>query len=152
VDSVVYCVLKKANTTAKYRLLQSLKKIGLKKLENILNITPEEETAVKNVFNRLNTGVDPSQMSELAQQVYSKEINTVKNLVDRIPKPIKAAGKFFTFGDMMFIKHGDSSTISLVEDEELTEEQVASINKFKKAQPKIKSSEEVKPSEQNSRK
>ena len=76
------------------------KKIGLKKLENILNITPEEETAVKNVFNRLNTGVDPSQMSELAQQVYSKEINTVKNLVDRIPKPIKAAGKFFTFGDI----------------------------------------------------
>jgi hypothetical protein len=76
------------------------KKIGLKKLENILNVTPEEETAVKNVFNRLNTGVDPSQMSELAQQVYSKEINTVKNLVDRIPKPIKVAGKFFTFGDI----------------------------------------------------
>jgi hypothetical protein len=69
-------------------------------LEDVLNITPEEETAVKNVFNRLNTGVDPSQMSELAQQVYSKEINTVKNLVDRIPKPIKAAGKFFTFGDI----------------------------------------------------
>jgi hypothetical protein len=39
-------------------------------------------------------------MSELAQQVYAKEINTVKNLVDRIPKPIKAAAKFVSFGDI----------------------------------------------------
>ena len=69
-------------------------------LEDVLNTTPEEETAVKNVFNRLNSGVDPTQMSELAQQVYAKEINTVKNLVDRIPKPIKAAAKFVSFGDV----------------------------------------------------
>jgi hypothetical protein len=69
-------------------------------LEDVLNVTPEEETAVKNVFNRLNSGVDPTQMSELAQQVYAKEINTVKNLVDRIPKPIKAAAKFVSFGDV----------------------------------------------------
>ena len=76
------------------------KKVALNKIEKILNVTPEEETAVKNVFNRLNSGVDPTQMSELAQQVYAKEINTVKNLVDRIPKPIKAAAKFVSFGDV----------------------------------------------------
>jgi hypothetical protein len=76
------------------------KKVALNKIEKILNVTPEEETAVKNVFNRLNSGADPTQMSELAQQVYAKEINTVKNLVDRIPKPIKAAAKFVSFGDV----------------------------------------------------
>jgi len=69
-------------------------------LKDIINVTPQEEIAVKNVLNRVNLGVDPTQMSELAQQLYSKEINTVKNLIDKIPKPIKTAAKFVTFGDV----------------------------------------------------
>lgn len=69
-------------------------------LKDIINITPQEEIAVKNVLNRVNLGVDPTQMSELAQQLYSKEINTVKNLIDKIPKPVKTAAKFVTFGDV----------------------------------------------------
>lgn len=69
-------------------------------LKDVLNVTPQEEIAVKNVLNRVNLGVDPTQMSELTKQLYAKEINTVKNLIDRIPKPIKGAAKFVTFGDV----------------------------------------------------
>lgn len=69
-------------------------------LKDVLNVTSQEEKAVKSLVNKLNIGVDPTQMSQLAQQLYSKEINTVKNLIDKIPKPIKTAAKFFTFGDI----------------------------------------------------
>jgi len=86
-------------TTSSDEFIKALE-TNVKQNPELFKITNEEKTAVKNVLNRLNTGADPTQMSELAQQVYAKEINTVKNLVDRIPKPIKAAAKFVSFGDI----------------------------------------------------
>jgi transcriptional regulator len=68
-------------------------------LEDVLNTTPEEKKAI-NLLNRVNLGVDPTQMSELAKQVYAKEINTVKNIFNKIPLPVKTVGKIFGLGDV----------------------------------------------------
>ena len=72
------------------------KKIGLKKLENILNVTPEEKKAI-NLLNRVNFGADPN----LVKELYGKEISLVKNLINKVPAPVRAVGKIFGLADVV---------------------------------------------------
>jgi hypothetical protein len=65
-------------------------------LEDVLNTTPEEKKAI-NLLNRVNFGADPN----LVKELYGKEINTVKNLINKIPGPIKAVGKIFGLTDVV---------------------------------------------------
>ena len=65
-------------------------------LEDVLNTTPEEKKAI-NVVNQLNFGANPN----LIKEVYGKEISLVKNLINKIPGPIKAVGKIFGLTDVV---------------------------------------------------
>jgi hypothetical protein len=65
-------------------------------LEDVLNTTPEEKKAI-NLLNRVNFGADPN----LVKELYGKEISLVKNLINKIPGPIKAVGKIFGLTDVV---------------------------------------------------
>ena len=65
-------------------------------LEDVLNTTPEEKKAI-NLLNRVNFGADPN----LVKELYGKEISLVKNLINKIPAPIRATGKLFGIGDVV---------------------------------------------------
>ena len=65
-------------------------------LEDVLNTTPEEKKAI-NLLNRVNFGADPN----LVKELYGKEISLVKNLINKIPGPVRAAGKLFGLTDVV---------------------------------------------------
>ena len=66
-------------------------------IENILsNVTSEEKKAI-NLLNRVNFGADPN----LVKELYGKEISLVKNLINKVPAPIRAVGKIFGIGDVV---------------------------------------------------
>jgi hypothetical protein len=63
-------------------------------IEKILN--PEEKRAI-NLLNRVNFGADPN----LVKELYGKEINIVKNLINKVPAPVRAVGKIFGLADVV---------------------------------------------------
>ena len=65
-------------------------------IEDVLNTTPEEKKAI-NLLNRVNFGADPN----LVKELYGKEINIVKNLINKVPAPVRVAGKIFGIGDVV---------------------------------------------------
>ena len=69
---------------------------NVKQNPELFKITNEEKKAI-NLLNRVNFGADPN----LVKELYGKEINTVKNLLNKVPGPIKAAGKIFGIGDVI---------------------------------------------------
>jgi hypothetical protein len=65
-------------------------------LEDVLNTTPEEKKAI-NLLNRVNFGADPN----LVKELYGKEISLVKNLINKVPAPVRAVGKIFGLADVV---------------------------------------------------
>jgi hypothetical protein len=65
-------------------------------LEDVLNTTPEEKKAI-NLLNRVNFGADPN----LVKELYGKEISLVKNLINKVPAPVRAVGKIFGLTDVV---------------------------------------------------
>jgi hypothetical protein len=63
-------------------------------IEKILN--PEEKRAI-NLLNRVNFGADPN----LVKELYGKEISLVKNLINKVPAPVRAVGKIFGLADVV---------------------------------------------------
>jgi hypothetical protein len=63
-------------------------------IEKILN--PEEKRAI-NLLNRINFGADPN----LVKELYGKEISLVKNLINKVPAPVRAVGKIFGLTDVV---------------------------------------------------
>jgi hypothetical protein len=65
-------------------------------IEDVLNTTPEEKKAI-NLLNRVNFGADPN----LVKELYGKEISLVKNLINKVPAPVRAVGKIFGLTDVV---------------------------------------------------
>ena len=81
--------------TSADELIETLK-TNVKQNPELFKITNEEKKAIDLLNNQFNSGLDPATIN----QVYSKEINTVKNLINKVPAPIKAVGKVFGLADV----------------------------------------------------
>jgi hypothetical protein len=69
---------------------------NVKQNPELFKITNEEKNAINLLNNQFNSGLDPATIN----QVYSKEIGIVKNLINKVPAPIKAVGKVFGLADV----------------------------------------------------
>ena len=69
---------------------------NVKQNPELFKITNQEKSAISLLNNQFNSGLDPATIN----QVYSKEIGIVKNLIDKVPAPIKAVGKVFGLADV----------------------------------------------------
>jgi hypothetical protein len=82
-------------TTSSDEFIKALE-TNVKQNPELFKITNEEKNAINLLNNQFNSGLDPATIN----QVYSKEIGIVKNLINKVPAPIKAVGKVFGLADV----------------------------------------------------